>query len=195
MSEPSIIAALLEENAARCSPPLDDDEVRTIAHSVMRYPPQADGEIRRGGQTAADLTALGVMASSLVMRRINWLWPRWLPRGMISLLDGDPELGKSQLVACFAAFVTTGTSWPDGSPCSRGNVIIVAGEDSLEGVWAPRLTAAGADLSRVRLLNKNPATGDLLSIPEDVGLLEKVIRWTAPYCLSSIRSCPTSPGT
>jgi hypothetical protein len=53
MSEPAIVAALLEENAARCSPPLDDEEVRTIARSVMRYPPTNDGELRHGNQPGA----------------------------------------------------------------------------------------------------------------------------------------------
>ncbi len=41
MTEPAIEAALLAENAERCAPPLDDDEVRDIAHSVGRYEPAA----------------------------------------------------------------------------------------------------------------------------------------------------------
>lgn len=39
MSGAAIEAALLAENGARCSPPLPDDEVRTIAASVSRYTP------------------------------------------------------------------------------------------------------------------------------------------------------------
>ncbi len=39
MSATAITAALLEENTAKCSPPLPDDEVRTIADSVSRYAP------------------------------------------------------------------------------------------------------------------------------------------------------------
>lgn len=35
----AIYAALAAENAAVCDPPLSDDEVRTIAHSVSRYEP------------------------------------------------------------------------------------------------------------------------------------------------------------
>ena len=37
--EAAIEAALMEENQARCAPPLDDDEVSRIARSVGRYPP------------------------------------------------------------------------------------------------------------------------------------------------------------
>jgi len=39
MGEAAIRVALIEENAARCDPPLDDDEVRRIAESVGRYAP------------------------------------------------------------------------------------------------------------------------------------------------------------
>jgi P4 family phage/plasmid primase-like protien len=39
--EAVILATLLAENAERCQPPLDDDEVATIAHSVARYAPAA----------------------------------------------------------------------------------------------------------------------------------------------------------
>jgi len=39
MSAPALLAALVEENTARCVPPLDDDEVRRIAESVGRYTP------------------------------------------------------------------------------------------------------------------------------------------------------------
>lgn len=38
LSQQGIEAALLAENATRCSPPLDEAEVRTIAQSIARYP-------------------------------------------------------------------------------------------------------------------------------------------------------------
>ncbi|MDQ3729635.1 MAG: bifunctional DNA primase/polymerase [Actinomycetota bacterium] len=44
MGEAAIFAALSVENAERCRPPLDDDEVRRIAASVARYQPVANGE-------------------------------------------------------------------------------------------------------------------------------------------------------
>lgn len=39
MTEEGIYAALLAENIARCNPPLEESEVKTIAHSVSRYQP------------------------------------------------------------------------------------------------------------------------------------------------------------
>jgi hypothetical protein len=48
--ELAIAAALRIENAARCKPPLDEDEVIAIARSVMRYAPDNPPRIDRPGQ-------------------------------------------------------------------------------------------------------------------------------------------------
>lgn len=39
MTQESIFAALIAENKARCNPPLDEAEIKTIAHSISRYQP------------------------------------------------------------------------------------------------------------------------------------------------------------
>ena len=39
MSGTAIEAALIADNRERCIPPLSEQEVRTIAHSVSRYAP------------------------------------------------------------------------------------------------------------------------------------------------------------
>ena len=39
-----------------------------------------------------------------------WLWPPWLARGVVTLLDGDPGLGKSTLAVELAAHVSRGTT-------------------------------------------------------------------------------------
>lgn len=42
MGEQAILAALKEENSTRCRPPLPNDELQAVAHSISRYDP-ADG--------------------------------------------------------------------------------------------------------------------------------------------------------
>jgi KaiC/GvpD/RAD55 family RecA-like ATPase len=46
MSETAILAALKEENALRCSPPLEESELSDIAHSIGRYSPSAPISMR-----------------------------------------------------------------------------------------------------------------------------------------------------
>jgi putative DNA primase/helicase len=83
---------------------------------------------------------------------IAWLWPGMLPAGRLALLVGDPGVGKSLLAVDLAARVTAGAAWPDGTPSDGpADALILAAEDS-PGDYRTRLDAAGADVSRVHVL-------------------------------------------
>ena len=90
----------------------------------------------------------GVMArrlSQIKRHPIRWLWPSRFARGKVSLVAGDPGLGKSQLMAHIAAVVTTGGTWPvDASSCDSGSVVFLSAEDDPGDTMGPRLAAAGA---------------------------------------------------
>jgi hypothetical protein len=92
----------------------------------------------------------------------------------VTLTEGDPGLGKSQLLFDLAARLTTGRPMP-GESGSRpvANVIIVNGEDDLARVIKPRLMAAEADLSRVayRTVVKEKGEERPISMPEDIPLI------------------------
>ena len=61
----------------------------------------------------------------------RWLWPGWIPLGKLTVLDGDPGLGKSTLLLDLAARVTRGLAMPDGSTGMSGGVTLLTAEDSL----------------------------------------------------------------
>lgn len=85
---------------------------------------------------------------------IRWLWPGRIAQGKVSIIAGNPGLGKSQVTVGMAATVSTGGLWPvDGKRCEVGNVIILSAEDDPSDTIRPRLEAAGADLSRVYILD------------------------------------------
>jgi hypothetical protein len=46
---------------------------------------------------------------------VHWLWPGYIPAGKLTLLDGDPGLGKSLISIDLAARLSTGRPLPDGS--------------------------------------------------------------------------------
>jgi len=83
---------------------------------------------------------------------IEWLWPDRIPLGRITLLVGKPGCGKSFLCADFAARVSTGTPWPDGSACPRGAVLMMTLEDDPSDTIRPRLDAMHADVANIRHL-------------------------------------------
>lgn len=121
------------------------------------------------------------LASEFKPRSVDWLWEGYLPAAALSLLEGDPGLGKSQLTCWLAAAVTTHRTMPDGSHVpdnrSRG-VVLLSAEDDPERVIVPRLKAVGADLAGVHFFaGVGTLAGDdrPFTLPRDVGLLEQVV--------------------
>jgi hypothetical protein len=92
--------------------------------------------------------------SDIDAKPVSWLWPGRIARGKVSIIAGNPGLGKSQLAANIAAIVTTGGSWPvDQTKCELGDVVVLNGEDDPADTLRPRLEAAGADLKRVHFVD------------------------------------------
>jgi hypothetical protein len=126
----------------------------------------------------------GILVSEVETEQVTWLWRGWLALGKLSVLDGDPGLGKSATTLDIAARVSTGRPFPDGSECETGagGVVILSAEDGLADTIKPRLEAAGADTSRISSLNTVwEGTGErrherTLSLPEDISLIEREVR-------------------
>jgi hypothetical protein len=93
--------------------------------------------------------------STIAPEPITWLWPAYIPAGMLTLLDGDPGLGKSLVTLDLAARVTRGqampTDEPDGGRRPRG-VVLLSAEDDPARTIRPRLDSAGADAHLVGML-------------------------------------------
>jgi hypothetical protein len=128
---------------------------------------------RRGG---ARVTCL----ADVQPETVAWLWSGWFPLGKMSILDGDPALGKSTVTLDLTARVSTGAPMPDGSPGVSGAVVLMSCEDGLADTIAPRLEAAGADRSRVHAFTMAGADGveRLPTLPDDLAELERVVRET-----------------
>jgi len=92
--------------------------------------------------------------SDVEAKPVRWLWPGRIARGKLTIIAGEPGLGKSQITASIAAVVTTGGRWPvDRQQCKPGHVLILSAEDDPADTLRPRLDAAGADLSRVHVVD------------------------------------------
>jgi putative DNA primase/helicase len=86
---------------------------------------------------------------------VRWLWQQRIAESKLSLLAGDPGLGKSFITLDIAARVSVGAPWPDHPHETRtpGGVVILSAEDGLEDTIRPRLDAAGADVERIVALS------------------------------------------
>ena len=103
-----------------------------------------------------------VSAASIKPVAIRWLWPGWLAQGKLHILAGAGGTGKTTLLIGLIATITNGGRWPDGTRCTEpGNAIIWSSEDDPGDTLVPRLAAAGADLSRVHIIQgRTNAQGD-----------------------------------
>src|SRR3990172_1755202 len=54
-----------------------------------------------------------VSFSDVAQTDVPWLWPGRIPIGRVTLLVGDPGLGKSLVTLDIAARVSRGAAWPD----------------------------------------------------------------------------------
>jgi archaellum biogenesis ATPase FlaH len=128
----------------------------------------------------------GVLASEVEKSAIDWLWRGRLAYGKLSIVDGDPGMGKGLLGIDITARLTTGRAMPDEEPRARRepcSVILVTPEDEPNDTIVPRLEAAGADLARVRILNTittdavglNEASERPVTFPRDLPYLEQAI--------------------
>ncbi len=128
--------------------------------------------------------APGVLLSEVETQQVHWLWPKRIPLGKITILEGDPGMGKSLLAVRIAACVSKGLPMPDETPGKQGGVILIAPEDSADDTIKPRLEAAGGDPSQVLLLNtledfdaqKIKIYDRTFSLSHDLDALAKAIR-------------------
>jgi putative DNA primase/helicase len=90
-----------------------------------------------------------IRGDSITPEPVNWIWGGWLAAGKFHVLAGQPGAGKTTLALAFAATITSGGCWPDGSRAEAANVLIWSGEDDPGDTLVPRLRAMGANMSRV----------------------------------------------
>ena len=92
-------------------------------------------------------------AIDLEPREVEWLWAGRVPLGMITMFAGDPKLGKSFVTLAMAAAVSRGLPLPMSDvPKEPGSTILMSAEDDPTRTIVPRLDAAGADLTKIHVL-------------------------------------------
>ena len=87
--------------------------------------------------------------SAVQSRPVEWLWPGWIALGKLTVLDGDPGIGKSTLLLDLAARLSRDGIMPDGTAGPVAASVILSAEDGDEDTIRPRLAAAGGVADRL----------------------------------------------
>jgi AAA domain len=119
---------------------------------------------------------------------VDWLWPEKIPLGKVTLLVGDPGLGKSLVAVDVASRVSRGLPFPanaksaeqsaksescsDSTLSALGSLLILSADDTIADTIRPRLDAHGADPAKIFFA---PALTDLRrELPKLEALLERI---------------------
>lgn len=122
--------------------------------------------------------ANAIFLRDVAAERLRWLSPGRLATGKLTVLDGDPGLGKSTLLCDWAARTSMGQPLPDGEAGQPRGVVLLSAEDGLGDTIRPRLEAAGADLSRIIAMLTVPdgtPEGRFPELPLDVPYIRELI--------------------
>lgn len=116
----------------------------------------------------------------------DWLWPGWLARGKMMLIDGDPSVGKSTLTMDLAARVSAGLPMPfSGQPTQPAPVLLLCGEDAASDTLLPRIVGAGGNTELVSVITGMPGAhgDDPISFPDGLEAIAARIERDKPSLL------------
>ena len=147
-----------------------------------------------GGSDALVFKSLAEHAPDL--KPIEWLWPGWIPLGMLSLLGARPGAGKSYLALDLARRIIQRLDWPDGAPATRpgSNVVYVEAENVAKIL---NTRADDWEMDKTRLYPMLPAQGEMIdfSQPECRDELREICYAVKPaLAIVDSLSCITSKG-
>lgn len=140
---------------------------------------QARRVARRIGEATAPAKLKTVRVGDVAPESLRWLWEPRIARGKLSLIAGDPGLGKSLVTLAMATTVSVGGRWPgDGTQAPLGAALMLSDEDDVADTIRPRLDAAGADVTRIHAVTFVEGTDETgqrerraFSLQSDVELL------------------------
>ena len=115
--------------------------------------------------------------SDVIEEAVEWLWHPYIPRGKVTLIEGDPGEGKSHAALAIGSGISNGQLYGAGR-IEPGNILLASAEDGLADTIKPRLRMLEANTSRIY------AVADLLTL-DDAGTqsLEKEVLKYLPALL------------
>ena len=85
--------------------------------------------------------------------KVSWLWYPYIARGKLTIVEGDPGLGKSWLTMALASHLSLRKRLPGARRLVGGRVLLFSAEDGLADTIRPRLDTMGADVGRIFAYN------------------------------------------
>jgi len=184
LNNPKILKdTILQEALKEAKMPQDDSEpienkktdVIPVSSKDKETPPKSDQDSKkRSKKKEAVIKPL----SSYERKEVSWLWPSYIPKGNLTIIEGNPGLGKSMITCKIAACESTGVPYPHSTLTARepAKTLMLLAEDSIYHTVRPRIEDNGGDLDNINIFEavKN-ADGslDIISLRRDLDLLRE----------------------
>lgn len=97
-----------------------------------------------------------IKMSDVQLQEIEWLWYPFIPYGKLTIIQGDPDDGKTTLVLNIAAKLSKGEGLDENMQIAEPiNIICQTAEDGLADTVKPRLELAGADCEKIMVIDES----------------------------------------
>jgi hypothetical protein len=149
---------------------------------MSKLPPPTDGDKPQGAENEAPeqtpvkkVTAKKmqlIKMEQVQAKPVTFLWSPYVPFGKITILDGEPDKGKSLISLDIVARASVGRPMPpepQGLAREPIKSLLLCQEDGIEDTVVNRLIAAAADLHKIRV------SIDSLSLDTELQRLENTI--------------------
>lgn len=94
--------------------------------------------------------------SEIESEEVSWLWYPFIPYGKLTIVQGDPGDGKTTFVLNVAAKLSKGEAIDEAMKCGEPiHIIYQTAEDGLADTVKPRLEKAGADCTRIAVIDES----------------------------------------
>jgi len=147
---------LLEQRTLPIKPKLSYTKYHV--NSISRLPVTFKKKMKIGGNKMEDnKTELKLIQMSEVeAEEVSWLWYPFIPYGKLTIIQGDPGDGKTTLVLNLAARLSKGLALDEQETETEPIAVIYqTAEDGLADTVKPRLEEAGADCSRISVIDES----------------------------------------
>lgn len=95
-----------------------------------------------------------IVMDTIDREEVKWLWKPYIPYGKITIVQGDPGEGKTTFVLKLASELSQGRCFNETEGDRKPiNIIYQTAEDGLADTVKPRLEDAGADCSKIMVID------------------------------------------
>ena len=124
-----------------------NDEDRQLRRELNKIGEEADAPLAHvnGKVSGVNLVCL----DDVEVEDIKWLWYPYIPKGKVTLIEGDPGLGKSWVTTALASYISNGRRLPEQAKSVTGKILILSAEDGMGDTVKPRLDQLDADTKQV----------------------------------------------